>query len=273
MSQITLQVEEKPSNKALIVTRLFFKETMRKWQAFIWLVFPIMITVMVCLANSEPIPGTGMHAFDYAFPGMVVYAGGMLVIRSATSFASGKKSGLLDRFDTLPIGRGNIFLGGVLSDTIFGALSIGVMFTLGYAALGVHVASAGALLVGFAIGMLFSIQSIGIGILIAAFAKTPEAASTVSMVIIMPMLFASGSFFIFESSIVYFMPAYWAKQVFFQLVTLGNGLGDPMYSSTLIGSGATAIAIPLWGGLLILVAFTVALLIAGIVTFQKKTAL
>ncbi|MFX0011794.1 MAG: hypothetical protein ACFE9R_15880, partial [Candidatus Hermodarchaeota archaeon] len=62
-----------------------------------------------------------------------------------------------------------------------------------------------------------------------------------------------------------------AKQIYLQLTVLGNNLNENLYSSTLIGSGAEIIPIPIWGGLLIVLAYTVAFILLGIIVFQKKT--
>jgi ABC-type transport system involved in multi-copper enzyme maturation permease subunit len=75
----------------------------------------------------------------------------------------------------------------------------------------------------------------------------------------------------FDSPIVYFTPPFWAKQVFLQIVVMGHGLGENLYSSSLIGSSAEVIPISLLGGLLIVIAYTIVFIIIGIIIFQKKT--
>ncbi|MFX0106579.1 MAG: hypothetical protein ACFE75_13980, partial [Candidatus Hodarchaeota archaeon] len=100
---------------------------------------------------------------------------------------------------------------------------------------------------------------------------TPEIANAIALFYYMPILFLSGSLFPFESPIVYFTPPFWAKQIFLQITVLGHGLNDVLYNGSLIGVTAQPTVIPIWGGLLITVAFTFAFIILGIIIFQKKT--
>lgn len=253
------------------------KEKIRNPQAMFYTIgFPIMFTVIFYFVFSGmkvpgPSPGP-QNAFDYGFPGMIIYATGLLCNSAAIFFANGKKSGMLERLDTMPVGRKNIFLGGLLAETWFAIIQILIMFGIGYGIMSVYYKDIEMILVGLVIAIVFGIQSAGLGILLAAYAKSPEAANGFAMMYFMPAIFASGSLVPFESNIVYFFPPYWAKQIFVQITVFGNNLGDPMYSSSLIGDTATKIGIPLWGGLLILIAMTVGFLALGIAIFQKKTA-
>ncbi len=267
-------VTPRATNKAIVVALMNFKEKIRNRQSlFYMLAFPIMFSVIFYFVFKGTRIGPDLNAFDFGFPGMVVYASGLMIVSSSIFFAARKSNGMLERLDTMPIGRKNVFIGAVLADTLFVIIQTAIMFGLGYGLMQVYFKDVGLMLVGFVIAITFGIQSAGLGILLASFAKTPEAANGFSMMYFMPVIFASGALVPFEGPIVYFMPPYWAKQVFLQITVFGNSLTDPMYSSSLIGSTATQLAIPLWGGLLILVAMTVAFLIMGIVVFQKKTAI
>lgn len=264
---------KKTTHKVFAVAGLYFKEIIRNWQSVFWmLMFPTMITVIISLVFNQSIPHTTLHQFDYAFPGMAIYASGMIITNAAITFANEKKNGLLERFDTMPIGRKNIFLGGLLADTAFVIIAAVLIFVIGYVFIGVYYKDLASLFLGFAIAVTFGIQFAGLGILFAAFSKGPEAASGAATIISMMMIFLSGCFFPFESDVVYFMPPYWAKQIFLQISVFGDSLTDPMYSSSLIGDTATKLPIPLWGGLLIFIAMTVVFLVIGIIAFQKKTS-
>ncbi len=262
----------KAPNRAMVFAGMGLKEKIRNPQALFYTIgFPIMFTVIFYFVFSTmEIAGTDLNAFDYGFPGMIVYATGLLCNSAAIFFANGKKNGMLERLDTMPVGRKNIFIGGLLAETWFVIIQILIMFVLGYGVMSVYYKDFNMMLVGFVIAVVFGIQSAGLGILLASFAKSPEAANGFAMMYFMPAIFASGALVPFESSIVYFFPPYWAKQIFLQITVSGDSLGDPMFSSSL--STATEIGIPLWGGLLILIALTVGFLVLGIAIFQKKTS-
>ena len=198
--------------------------------------------------NVDPDP-TGKTPFDYGFPGLVMYATGMGTVNAAIFFAGEKKTGMLERLDTMPTGRKNLFIGILLSESIFISIQLGIMFVVGYGFIGVYFESFLSLLVGFFVSLLYGISSVGIGIMIASVSKTPETANGLSMMYYMPIIFISGSMFPFESPIVYFTPPYWAKQIYMQLTVMGHGFNESLYSSSLIGVSAEALAITLWGPL------------------------
>ncbi len=260
-------------NKAIQISIKNLKDKLRHWQyPFFSLLLPIMFTVMFYFMFGSEEDPTGRTGFDYGFPGMITYAVGIGVMNAAIMFAQEKNSGMLDRLDTMPTGRKNMFLGSLMSESLFLILQIAIMFIIGYAILGLYFENPLALFFGFLVAVLFGISSVGLGIIIASISKTVEIANAFSLLIFMVLIFISGSLFPFESPIVYFTPPYWAKQIFLQLTVLGDGLNDNLYNSSLIGAGAETIPITLLGGLLIVVVYTTIFILIGILVFQKKTS-
>ncbi|MFX1469862.1 MAG: ABC transporter permease [Promethearchaeota archaeon] len=259
-------------NKAIQISIKNLKEKLRHWQfLFFSLAFPIMFTLMFYFMLGHEEDPTGRTGFDYGFPGMIIYAVGIGTMNAAIMFAGEKGSGMLDRLDTMPTGRKNVFIGTLISESIFLMLQILIMFIIGYGILGLYFVNPLALLFGFLITILFGISSVGMGIMIASVSKNVEIANAFSLLVYMILIFISGSLMPFESPIVYFTPPYWAKQLYLQLTVIGNGFNDNLYSSSLIGAGAETIPITLLGGLLIIIAYTIIFIILGIFVFQKKT--
>ncbi|GAH14256.1 unnamed protein product [marine sediment metagenome] len=62
----------------------------------------------------------------------------MSSVTSAVMFSMSKKDGTLERIDSMPVSRGNVFLGAVLSETIFMNLQLILVFAFGYGVLGAH---------------------------------------------------------------------------------------------------------------------------------------
>jgi len=253
------------NNKAVQIAIKNIKDKVRHWQYIVFsLGFAIMFTLLFYFF-------LGRTEFQYGFPGMIIYTTAAGTTSSAISFSIDKTSGMLERLDTMPTGRANLFLGALISETFMISLQIIIMFILGYGVLLVPYKGILELLIGFFIAILFGISSVGIGIIISGLAKTPEIANAISLFYYMPILFLSGSLWPFESIIVFFTPPYWAKQIFLQITVLGDGLLDNLYNSSLIGVTAEQIPITLLGGLLVVVAFTIAFILLGIIIFQKKT--
>jgi ABC-type transport system involved in multi-copper enzyme maturation permease subunit len=254
-------------NKAIQIAIKNIKDKIRHWQYMVFsLGFAVMFTLMFYFF-------LGREIFQYSFPGMIIYTTAAGTTSAAISFAIDKTSGMLERLDTMPTGRKNLFLGALLSDTFMISLQILIMFIIGYGVLQVPYKGILELFIGFFIAVLFGISSVGIGIIISGIAKTPDIANAIALFYYMPILFLSGSLFPFESPIVFFTPPFWAKQVFLQITVMGDGLFDPLYSSSLFGPTGTAqqLSITLLGGLLITVGFALAFIILGIIIFQKKT--
>ena len=254
-------------NKAIQIAIKNIKDKTRHWQYLVFsLGFAVMFTLMFYFF-------LGREIFQYSFPGMIIYITAAGTSSAAISFSADKTSGMLERLDTMPTGRKNLFLGALLSDTLMISLQILIMFVIGYGVLQVPFIGPLELLIGFFIALLFGISSVGIGIIISGIAKTPEIANAMALFYFMPILFLSGSLMPFESPIVFFTPPFWAKQLFLQITVLGHGLLDPLYSSSLFGLYGTAQPLPitLLGGLLIQIAFTLSFIVLGIIIFQKKT--
>ncbi|MFX1376386.1 MAG: ABC transporter permease [Promethearchaeota archaeon] len=259
-------------NKAIQISIKNLKDKIRHWQfVFFSLLLPIMFTFMFYFMFGSEEDVTGRSDFDYAFPGMIMYAIGMGTMNAAIMFAQDKGSGMLDRLDTMPTGRKNMFLGALISESLYLMLQIIIMFIIGYVVLGLYFEGLLELFLGFVIAVVFGISAVGLGIMIASISKNVEVANAFSLLVFMILIFLSGSMVPFESPIVYFMPPYWAKQLYLQLTVLGDGFGDLLYSGSLIGADSTTIPIPLWGGLLIVVSYTIIFIILGIIVFQKKT--
>lgn len=259
-------------NKAIQISIKNLKDKLRHWQyMFFSLLLPIMFTIMFYFMLGNEEDPTGRTNFDYGFPGMIMYATGIGTMNAAISFANEKSSGMLDRLDTMPTGRKNVFLGTLISESFFLMLQIIIIFIVGYVILGLYFEGPLELFFGFLVALLFGISAVGLGIMIASVSKNVEIANAFSLIIFMLLAFLSGSLMPFESIIVYFTPPYWAKQIFLQLTVLGHGINDSLFSSSLIGAGAETIPITLLGGLLIVITYTIAFTLLGILVFQKKT--
>ncbi|TFH29696.1 MAG: ABC transporter permease, partial [Promethearchaeota archaeon] len=227
-------------NKSVVIALKNIKEKLRSWQAiFFSLGFPIMFTLIFYFMFHEVNTETGIDSYSYGLPGMIIYATSMGTSNAAIVFSNHKASGMLERMDAMPIGRKHIFLGELLSESLFLTIQLVIMFLLGYGILGQYFIGGWELFLGFLVSMLFGILSVGIGIIIATFAKNAETANGISLTYGMPVIFASGALVPFESKLVYFMRPYGAKQIYLQVTVLGNGLTDHLYSSSLIGITAT----------------------------------
>ena len=273
--KVSLKLETRGiDSKSLLIAKKNFKQKIRKWQNMFWtLGFPIMMLFVYNLVMQDGEELGDYSAYDISFPGIVVYAVGCATISSAVMFSQAKQDKTLEYMDSMPIGRGNIFVGALLSESLFMVFQVSVVFIVGIGVLGAQYHSVGTLILGYGIAVLYGIGAVGLGIIISSFTDSAESANGIAMMVHWPLMFVSGSFFPFESDMVYFTPHYWAKQVFLQLTVMGDGLDEKLLSSSLIGYTAEPISIPIWGGLLIILAMTSLFICIGLLIFQKKTDL
>lgn len=262
--------------KAWYIAKKNVKEKLKNYGSMFWTVaFPIMMLIVYKLAfmdSDETMIINGLTVFDVEFPGIVVYTIGISTVSSAVMFSMSKKNGTLELIDAMPVSRGNVFLGAVISETIFMNLQLILLFGFGYGVLGAHVELA-MIPIGYLIAMIYGIASIGLGLIIASFLNSPEGANGIAMLTHMSLMFVSGSFFPLDNAGVFFTPQYWVKQVYLQLTVVGDSFSDLMYSGNIITPTSEATFFPIWGGILMILAFTVLFITLGVKIFQKKTTL
>jgi len=262
--------------KSWYIARKNIKEKLKNLGSMFWTVaFPIMMLLVYKLAFSEGDDApmiNGLTVFDVEFPGIVVYTIGMSSVTSAVMFAMSKVDGTLERIDSMPVSRGNVFLGAVISETVFMNLQLILIFGFGYGILGAHFEIA-MLPIGYLLAMIFGIGSIGLGLIIASFLGSPEGANGIAMLSHMSLMFVSGSFFPLDHGGVFFTPHYWLKQVYLQLTVVGDFFTDLLYSGNIILPTSQTSIFPIWSGILIILAFTSTFIILGVKIFQKKTTL
>jgi ABC-2 type transport system permease protein len=261
--------------KAWYIAKKNVKEKLRNFGSMFWTIaFPIMMLIVYKLAFSEDSSFmiNGLTTFDVEFPGIVVYTIGISTVSSAVMFAMSKKNGTLQLIDSMPVSRGKVFLGAVMSETIFMNIQLIIIFGFGYGILGAHFELAWMPL-GYLIAMIYGVAAIGLGLIIASFLNSPEGANGFAMLAHMSLMFISGSFFPLDNGSVFFTPQYWVKQVYLQLTVVGNSFSDLLYSGTIITPTSEATWIPIWGGILMILAFAATFIVLGVKIFQKKTIL
>jgi len=264
--------------KPQLITAIAIKNLkikLRSYQTYLYaLGFPVLFTFIFYFVFKTIEVDFGYNVFDLAFSSVLIYTASFGTISAAVSLTSEKQLGTLMRLDTTPVGRARIFLGTLLSESIFLIIQLFIIVLLGYGLFQVQWLDNDLFLlfIGFIFVFLFGLSTLGIGIVISAYAKTADSATGLSMSYIMPVLFLSGILIPFESPIVYICPPFWANQIYQQVVILGDNLflDGIRYNSINIFTAGYSI-IPLWVGLLIIIGITCISLYIGIRLFQRKT--
>lgn len=253
------------------------KLKLRNYQTYIYSFgFPLLFTIIFYFVFKPMIVSVdgNLSVFDLATSGMLIYTASFGTINAANSLTFEKEKQTLKRLDTTPVGRANIFLGTLLSESFFLIIQLITMFFISYGILGAnwYERNLSLLVLGFLIIFLFGLSTLGIGIIISAIAKSANAAVGFSMMYVMPILFMSGAMIPFESPIVYICPPFWANQLYQQVVILGDNLlsGSIRLNSQNILEAEYS-TIPLWGSVIVILLILVSTIYLGIKLFQRKT--
>jgi ABC-2 type transport system permease protein len=139
---------------------------------------------------SSGIAEQGYNAYAHAFAGMGVQFILFMGIDIGIGVLLAQRTGVWNRLLAAPVGLTQLLLSRTASGAIIAFGLLCVVFAVAVAVFGVHIAS----LPGF-IGMAlcFSVLTASLGLLIAAFGKTPEAARRIAMFAVLIMVMLGGA--------------------------------------------------------------------------------
>jgi ABC-2 type transport system permease protein len=158
--------------------------------------FPALWVGLFGAIFSEPMPGFEYEGLNYAnflLPGGI----GLIIIASAfigmsTTLTTYRETGVLKRLRVTPLRTSTLALSFALSQSIFIALGIVVLFAVGKIFFNVQVLGSWAALIGITVFGMFTFLALGSAI--GSLSRSPRAANLISMLIYMPMLFLSDMF-------------------------------------------------------------------------------
>jgi ABC-type multidrug transport system permease subunit len=175
---------------------------------FLNLLFPAVLTIVFVFAFADPELGMSVNL---VVPGLIVYAVIFIIMTIAQSFSTERQEGLLKRLNTTPMTSGEFIGSRIITHMLISILQVIVVFALAFI-LGFRPDSG---IVGIFLALpvtaIFSLSSVGLGLITATISKTPEAATGISFVFILPQMFF-GTFIPITSTtqqIAAFMPSYY----------------------------------------------------------------
>lgn len=169
---------------------------------------------------------------------------------NATTILEEQRTWTLQRLLVTPTTRTQILLG-KMGGVFFNVLTQLVLLFIGFSVIGSLLAGEiqfiwGQNIIGIVIVVLASALAVtGIGAIVAAAAKTPEAAQTIGTVISMAMAVAGGAFgFSVPMPIPYLSVVYWGTDAFTELAMNRTGYGIPVL--VLLAAGIATFSLALW---------------------------
>jgi ABC-2 type transport system permease protein len=175
---------------------------------FLNLLFPAVLTIVFLFAFADPEMGMEINSL---VPGLIVYAVIFLIMTIAQSFSSERQEGLLKRLNTTPMTSTEFMGSQIITHMLISIVQVVVVIALAYL-LGFKPNSGiWGILLALPVVAIFALSSVGLGLITATISRTPEAATGISFIFILPMMFF-GTFIPITSTtqqIASFIPSYY----------------------------------------------------------------
>jgi len=146
---------------------------------------------------DEPI-AVEFNMMNFMVVGTLSYAVSTIIFSTASSIAKERDKGTFSRLRTTPMSTVDFLAGGLFSNLVVSliqtALVFGVAYLLGFRPMGVTAMDKAVnMLAAFVVAVLLALACVGVGLVIAVFAKNEDQAVGVSWFLIIPMMFLSGT--------------------------------------------------------------------------------
>lgn len=168
--------------------------------------------------------------FDYMAPGLFAFSAIFLIMIVAETFTVEREQGYLRRIGTTPTTPTEFILSRAVSNLATGLLQVAVVFLVAYL-VGFHAkADAVNLIMAFIIMAFFALCCVGFGLIVATIAKSPGAATGISFIFIIPLMFLGTFVFVGTSSVQVvsqFMPSYYVTDAMTSLLLRGAAPSSP----------------------------------------------
>jgi ABC-2 type transport system permease protein len=183
----------------------------------------------VAIGSPTLVSSEGRSQFDYMAPGLFAFAGIFLIMTVAENFVSQKEKGLLKRINVTPATPADVIGSQTVSNLVLAAMQTAVIF--GISAVVGFRPNIGleSYLMAFALSMVFSLCTVGCGLITATIAKNSGMATGLSFMFIIPMMFM-GTFVPVPQAVGQFVPSYYFTDALTSLFLRGA----PVLSSTVL---------------------------------------
>jgi ABC-2 type transport system permease protein/oleandomycin transport system permease protein len=155
---------------------------------------PVVFVVLFRYVFGGAIRVPGVDYVDYLMPGIFVQTSVFGALATAIGLAADVKSGLLERFLSLPMARSAVLVGRTLADLSRNVFVVILMAGVGFL-VGFHVHTNGfKLVLAMLLVLLFGYTLSWVFAAVGLFLADPESAQAAAFPIMAPLVFASSAF-------------------------------------------------------------------------------
>lgn len=219
---------------------------------FLMILFPAVLTITFGFAFGDPELGM---SFNLMAPGLFAYACIFIIMTVAQSFADFREQGLLRRLNTTPMSSTDFMFSNILSNMIISTLQVVIVFVLALLFGFRSNSDIVGILLAFLLMALFSLSSVGLGLITASVSKSAGTATGLSFIFILPQMFFGTFIPITDTTrpIAMFLPSYYATDAL-----------------TSIFSGASLISANILIDFAFISIVSIVIVIIGILLFKKS---
>jgi ABC transporter DrrB family efflux protein len=155
---------------------------------------PIMFVLLFVYVFGGAISTPGYSYVDYLIPGIIVQNIAFGGFVTALGLNEDLHKGLIDRFRSLPMARPAVLAGRTLADVVTNTLSVIVLVITGLIIGFSFGTSAGEIVAGFAVLLLFGYAFSWVFALLGLLVNSPESANSLGFIAVFPLTFISSAF-------------------------------------------------------------------------------
>jgi len=247
--------------RILALLKLQYKSLIRVPTAFLLiLVLPIVLTLIFGLGFGsiyvdEYGPFQSGTIFDFILPGFFAISGLFMAIPVTLSFSEDRELGLLKRISTTPTTAAEFIGSHIISNMSMAIIQVAIIGFLTLLMGGLRNQTPVVMILAFLIMIVFSLSTIGFGLIAATIAKSAKAAGGIVWIFLLPQQLLAANLYPFPPEfkvISMFMPLHYASDSL-ALLFYGVALSD----------------LRIWVDLGMLILYSLVLVIAGILLFKK----
>lgn len=178
---------------------------------FLMLLFPALLTIMFGIIFGDPDFGMNMNT---TAPGLFAYACIFIIMTVAQSFSEMRDQGLLRRLNTTPMTSADFIVSEILSNMIIVVMQVIIVYLLAIPFGFTPNTNIIGIVLAFLLMIVFSLSSVGLGLITATISKSSGTATGLSFIFILPQMFLGTFIPVTDTTrpIAIFMPSYHATE-------------------------------------------------------------
>jgi ABC-2 type transport system permease protein len=155
---------------------------------------PLMFVLLFAYVFGGAIHVSGGSYHEYLMGGIIVQTLAFAIMGTAVGLADDMRTGVVDRFRSLPMARSAVLAGRALADMLSNLVALAVLVVAGLiVGWGIHDGVASAI-AGFALVLFFAYAMTWAGILLGLLVQSPDGAQGFVFVVIFPLTFLANTF-------------------------------------------------------------------------------